>query len=273
MVPIPDLWQEFKLSGTTNAVCVAVCKFTDDELQKLVNMQGFTCPQKLRDQYLSYHQCWNVLNQCYAQQQKRLETKEISTLDEEGDQLIYAIRSVVDAALRMAFDAQKVEKAEFFDVFFRKFNIDPRENYIAEWSKVQQFTEEAETNYQVELACEALGLTAVMARLKTIAAEIRRLMTERNAEMPDPSAMKNAREAIYPEYRAMTLVLNSFLVASAEPEYYEQTVINLNRNIDYVRKHALAKGSSDEPEPEPEPTPEPTPDPDPQPEPEPEPEA
>ena len=81
-------------------------------------------------------------------------------------------------------------------------------------------------------------------------------MTERSAGLPAQKTMKQAREAVYPEYRALILLLNAFAVTDSEPDRYAALIFQLNNNIDYVKIHAMTKGTAsedeggDEPEPD-----------------------
>ena len=81
---------------------------------------------------------------------------------------------------------------------------------ISEWSKVQQMCQEADTNYQLELAGKALGIKGAMDRLKVIADTIRTKITDRSASLPTQQQMKQARLAAYPEYKALIQILNAF---------------------------------------------------------------
>ena len=141
-------------------------------------------------------------------------------------------------------------------VFLKKYRIDVRENMIEEWSKLQQMTEEADGDVLVRQDIATLGLTDLMTRLTAIAAELRQKMTERSAGLPAQKAMKQAREAVYPEYRALILLLNAFAVTDSEPNRFAALIFQLNNNIDYVKIHAMTKGTAsedeggDEPEPD-----------------------
>ena len=71
------------------------------------------------------------------------------------------------------------------------------------------------------------------------------------AAAPDQGAMKQARLAIYPEYRTLIYLLNAFCATSDEPERYAALIRALNDNIDYTRRHAMRrKQKSDEPQPD-----------------------
>ena len=243
METIPTLVQEFKLRETTNAVCISVAKYTLDQFDEFFTQQN-PAPAKLARQLVSCRGRYSALDDVYAQQMKAEETERISALDSEGDQLVYGVKGLTDAYRRMDFDSEKKASANRFYEFLRKHRIDPTENMISEWSKIQQFTDEWSNTPSLQADAAALGLSSAMARLAAIEVELRQLMTSRNDAAPEAQAVKNAREALYPEYRALILLLNSFAVVDDDPQAYALLINRLNKNIDYVRQHAMASGGS-----------------------------
>ena len=137
MEQIPTLVQELNLRNQTNAVIIDTGRFTIEQFN-LFFTQSNPAPAKLARQLTSCSSAYDRMNASYAVQVKSLDTAEIKGLDQEGDQLVYGITGTVDAFKRMTFDAEKQRKAQVFDLFFRKYGIDPRENMIAQWSKIQQ---------------------------------------------------------------------------------------------------------------------------------------
>ena len=252
MQQIPELVQELNLRGTTNAVCVATVKFTLDQLDGTFDADH-PAPGKLAPQIEDLRTSYGAMNTAYAEQMKRSETAEIAALDQEGDQLLYGVKGTLEAAIRMTFDQQRLQLAQTLWETYRKYRIDPTENMIAEWAKVQQFTEEYLKSADLQACGTALSLDGAIRRLDAIQADIRRLMTERNAQTPEAKAMKTARENVYPEYRTTILLLNAYAAIDANAERYQSLIRTLNANIDYLRKHAMSKGSSgDEPTPTPD---------------------
>ena len=243
MENIPTLVQELNLRGTTNAVCISVVKYTLDQFDEFFTQQN-PAPAKLARQLVSCRARYSALDDVYAQQLKADETESISTLDSEGDQLVYGVKGMTDAYRRMEFDSEKKASANRFYEFMRKHRIDPTENMISEWSKIQQFTDEWSNTPSLQADAAALGLSGAMTRLAAIEVEIRQLMTSRNDAAPEAQAVKKAREALYPEYRALILLLNSYAVVDDDPQTYALLINRLNRNIDYVRQHAMAGGGS-----------------------------
>ena len=242
MQQLPTLVEEFKLSATTNAVCVATCKFTLDQMAAAFGKDN-PAPEKLARQIDSFGRAYDALNTAYAPKQKSKETADIAALDQEGDQLIYALKGMIDAALRMTFEPKRVAAAQNLADTYGKYRIDAGENLISEWSKVQQLTEEIANDKAIKQDAEMLGLDGILDRLAHIADDIRRLMTERNAAQPVAGATKQAREAIYPEYRTLIVLLNAYAVVDDDLHRFEPLINTLNANIDYVRRHAMNRNA------------------------------
>lgn len=265
MIQIPEQVKDAPLVRMKNAVLVGTMKFTLDRFDASFDAEENPAPPRLAAQLAEFRASYDALNTAYALTRESLITQDIAALDEEGDQLYLGLKETVEGARRMTYMPARKEAGDRLMVFLKKYRIDVRENMIEEWSKLEQMTEEADGDVLVRQDIATLGLTDLMTRLTAIAAELRQKMTERSAGLPAQKAMKQAREAVYPEYRALILLLNAFAVTDSEPERYSALISQLNNNIDYVKIHAMTKGTASEDEggdePEPEPTPTPTPDP------------
>ena len=215
----PTLVQDLNLRLTTNSVCVATVKFTLDQFDAFFTVST-PAPAKLARQITSLRGAYDVMNEAYALQMKSLDTEAIHNLDVEGDQLLYGIRGILEGAVRMTYDADRLRLAQTLWEAYRKYRIDPTENMIAEWGKAQQFSEEYLGSPLLQQAGAALSLDGAIRRLAVVADEIRRLMTQRNAEMPEAQAMKNAREAVYPEYRLAIFLLKNAVEIKYNGEKY-----------------------------------------------------
>ena len=265
MIQIPELVKDAPIVRMKNAVLVGTMKFTLDRFDASFDAEENPAPPRLAAQLAEFRASYDALNAAYALTRESLITQDIAALDEEGDQLYLGLKETVEGARRMTYMPARKEAGDRLMVFLKKYRIDVRENMIEEWSKLQQMTEEADGDVLVRQDIATLGLTDLMTRLTAIAAELRQKMTERSAGLPAQKAMKQAREAVYPEYRALILLLNAFAVTDSEPDRYAALIFQLNNNIDYVKIHAMTKGTAsedeggDEPEPQPEPTPTPDP--------------
>ena len=265
MIQIPEQVKDAPIVRMKNAVLVGTMKFTLDRFDASFDAEENPAPPRLAAQLAEFRASYEALNTAYALTRESLITQDIAALDEEGDQLYLGLKETVEGARRMTYMPARKEAGDRLMVFLKKYRIDVRENMIEEWSKLQQMTEEADGDVLVRQDIATLGLTDLMTRLTAIAAELRQKMTERSAGLPAQKAMKQAREAVYPEYRALILLLNAFAVTDSEPDRYAALIFQLNNNIDYVKIHAMTKGTASEDEggDEPEPTPTPTPTPDP----------
>lgn len=265
MIQIPEQVKDAPIVRMKNAVLVGTMKFTLDRFDASFDAEENPAPPRLAAQLAEFRTSYEALNAAYALTRESLITQDIAALDEEGDQLYLGLKETVEGARRMTYMPARKEAGDRLLVFLKKYRIDVRENMIEEWSKLQQMTEEADGDVLVRQDIATLGLTDLMTRLTAIAAELRQKMTERSAGLPAQKAMKQAREAVYPEYRALILLLNAFAVTDSEPDRYAALIFQLNNNIDYVKIHAMTKGTASEDEggdePEPQPTPTPTPDP------------
>ena len=265
MIQIPEQVKDAPVVRMKNAVLVGTMKFTLDRFDASFDAEENPAPPRLAAQLAEFRTSYEALNAAYALTRESLITQDIAALDEEGDQLYLGLKETVEGARRMTYMPARKEAGDRLMVFLKKYRIDVRENMIEEWSKLQQMTEEADGDVLVRQDIATLGLTDLMTRLTAIAAELRQKMTERSAGLPAQKAMKQAREAVYPEYRALILLLNAFAVTDSEPDRYAALIFQLNNNIDYVKIHAMTKGTAsedeggDEPEPQPEPTPTPDP--------------
>ena len=155
MENIPNLVQELNLRNTTNAVCISVVKYTIDQFDEFFTQEN-PAPAKLARQLVSCRARYSALDDVYAQQLKADETEEIAGLDKEGDQLVYGVKGLVDAFRRMDFDSEKKSAAGRYYTFMRKHRIEPTENMIAEWSKIQQFTAEWVASPSLQADAETL---------------------------------------------------------------------------------------------------------------------
>ncbi|MBO4214707.1 MAG: hypothetical protein J5888_00050 [Bacteroidaceae bacterium] len=241
MVQIPTLVQDLPLTRLTNSVLVGTMKFTLDQFGAFFTAQT-PVPARLAQQQTDFSAAYGRLNAAYALTRESLITQDISGLDEEGDQLFLAVKETSLAAQRMTYVPARKEAGDRNVVMLKKYRIDTKENMISEWSKIQQLCEEANASAQITADMATLGLTEVMVRLTTIADTLRNKITERSNELPALKAMKQAREAIYPEYRALIQLLNAFALVSDNVQQYATLISTLNGNIDYVRIHAMKDG-------------------------------
>ena len=119
MEQIPVLVDEFGVARLQNAVYVGLMKFTLDQCNANFDHEENPAPPKLTRQIASYTGAYNMLNNAYALQMKRMETADIAALDTEGNQLIYGVKGLLESMLRMTYDQERLSKAQVFNEFVR----------------------------------------------------------------------------------------------------------------------------------------------------------
>lgn len=245
MQNIPTLVQDLGIARLTNAVFVGTMKFTVEHVEAFLEGFDAQAPEValLRLQLADAKAAYQVLNEAYAKTLRSAITDDIAALDTEGDQLYMAVKQTVEGAEKMAFDPARVQAAKAYVELLKKYRIDTKENMISEWSKVQQLCEEADESAALQQAAQTLGIATAMERLTTIAASIRDKITQRSGELPEAQQMKRARSAMEPEYRALVQILNASAIIYQQAGYTE-LIKTLNGNINYVKIHAMTKGTS-----------------------------
>ena len=264
MITLPTLVHDLNIARLTNSVYVGTMKFTIENIEAFTNNFPSEIPdvEMLRAALTSARAAWKALDEAYAKTLRSAITDDITALDAEGDQLYMAVKQTVEGAARMTFDPARVQAAKLYLEMLKKYKVNVQENMIAEWSKIQQLCEEAAASEAIGQAETTLGIATAMDRLTAIATEIRQKITERSGELPEAQQMKKARAQMDPEYRALIQVLNASAIIYGQVSDFSGIIKKLNDNINYVRIHAMAKGTTGD-TPEPEPTPEPTPEPEP----------
>ena len=258
MIQIPELVQDAPLSRMTNAVYVGLMKFTIDQFY-LIFPEGSTPPARLGAQLGEAMAAYRRLNDAFALTRESLITQDIYNLDNEGDQLYLGWRETIEGARRMTYLLQRKQAGDRLWVFNKKYKIDVKENMISEWSKIQQMCEEGNASDTISADIATLGLTDMWARLTAIADELREKLTERSMELPSLKVMKQARAEMDPEYKTLIDVLNAYAMTDSDVHRYETLITTLNRNIDYVKIHAITKSkdSDDKDKDDDKPTPKP----------------
>ena len=243
MITLPNLVQDFNIRHLTNSVLVGTMKFTLDQFDAFFTAQN-PAPTRLAAQLTEFRAGYNRLNAAYALTRESLLTTNLNDLDNEGDSLYHACKETSEAAQRMTFMPAKKEAGDRVSLVVKKYKINTKENMVSEWSKMQQLCEEINDSTQLTADIATLGLTEAMARLTTIAELLRDTLTQRENELPSHKAMQQAREAIYLEYRALIDQLNAHALVDENVNRFATLILTLNRNIDYVRIHAMTNGGA-----------------------------
>lgn len=116
MITIPTQVHDLNLARLTNSVYVGTMKFTVE------NVEAFTFEfpsehpsvEMLRTALTSAKAAYRVLDDAYAKTQRSAITDDITGLDTEGDQLYMAVKQTAESALKMTFDAARVQAAKLY---------------------------------------------------------------------------------------------------------------------------------------------------------------
>lgn len=234
-------------------------------------------PGKLYQQWLAFRSATSKEDEYYLLANKSEYTAKIDAADKQRDDIYRKIKKIVDAFAAVDFDQEKNEAALKMQPVMKRYAIDVTAAYEVETTKMEQWIQEQNRNYQLIQAATILGLKDQITALKTANDEVRKLISYRMDEQgwQPQAALKNARLASDEEWRYFVLALNSYAVADETDYRFEELIKAINAEIAYSKEQYAAlkkKNSKKKDEPEPEPQPEPTPEPDPEPEPAPTPE-
>ena len=169
-------------------------------------------------------------------------TKQRLEKDRQRDVLYKEIRKTVDTFATLTIFPEKQQKALLMQPVMQKYAINPDGGIEAQTVATEQWLQEQEVNYQLELAAKELGIYESIRQLKTLNEEIQQLTADRNDERAQKTTaeLKNARTATDQAYRALALMLNAQAVVLAPSDNYAYTELirSIQETIRYYRQLA-----------------------------------
>lgn len=224
-------------------------------------------PGKLLEQWGAFRGAVGSEDNYYLLANNSEYTKKIDAADKLRDDIYRKIKKLVDAFAAVDFDEEKNKAALLMQPIMKRYAIDPSAAYEVETTKIGQWIDEQNTNYQAEKAAKALGVYEQIQALKTANDEVRKLISIRMDEQgyTPQAALKKARQVTDEEWKYFVLALNSYAVADESDYRFEELIKSINAEIAYSKEQYAAlkkKNSKKKEEPEPKPQPEPTPEPD-----------
>lgn len=173
-------------------------------------------------------------------------TKKIADLDTERDQNYLALKGLLEAFERFTGDTERQQAAQTVLAVVRKYKINIADSYEREGLKMDQMLQELLRNYQVELALKKLGAEDMLAKLKTVNDECRRIVNLRQEERAQlvKGEMLAARKECDIEYRLIIQQLNGAALLDETGYKYEEFIRLLNEDINYYRNVVLARTKS-----------------------------
>lgn len=173
-------------------------------------------------------------------------TKKIADLDTERDQDYLALKGLLEAFERFTGDTERQQAAQTVLAVVRKYKINIADSYEREGLKMDQMLQELGQNMQTEMALEKLGAKDMLAKLKTVNDECRRIVNLRQEERAQlvKGEMLAARKECDIEYRLIIQQLNGAALLDETGWKYQEFIRLLNEDINYYRNVVLARSKS-----------------------------
>ncbi|MBP3850777.1 MAG: hypothetical protein J6E43_08195, partial [Prevotella sp.] len=173
-------------------------------------------------------------------------TKKIADLDTERDQDYLALKGLLEAFERYTGDTERQQAAQTALAVVRKYKINIADSYEREGLKMDQMLQELDENVQAEVALKKLGAEDMLAKLKTVNDECRRIVNLRQEERAQlvKGEMLAARKECDIEYRLIIQQLNGAALLDETGYKYHEFIRLLNEDINYYRNVVLARTKS-----------------------------
>ena len=205
-------------------------------------------------------------------------TEDLKELDEARDNALGAYHEALLGLQRHPTEEKRTMARKLL-LNYDTYKPDRSQEYMKETELIDQMIKELETNYQLELALNGLGLMDYKNDLKQKNQQFKTVMAQRTAEgeYREKGAVAAARKEAEQKYQLLRMLVDVAAIYEGDSDY-ESFIRAVNAEVEHFKQILARKGGSSsggdepEPEPEPEPTPDPEPEPEPEPQPDPEPE-
>ena len=202
-------------------------------------------PEKVEAAYTPFVAGVERMDDAYKLSKFSEYTKQIADEDTRRDSLYLALKNQVNMYKRFDFDTEKMVAATYLWNIMKKYNVDVDENYHEESVKLQQMLQEFEADNTAGHHITTLGLTSLIAQLKTANEAVRTLLSQRNDErmMQEKAALANAREVADQTYRDLVVMINATAAIGDDPHIFDEVIMQVNELIKYYRQYVAPKGS------------------------------
>ena len=201
-------------------------------------------PAKVEAAYTPFVSGVAAMDDAYKLSRASDYTQRIADEDTRRDGLYLALKNQVQMYLKFTFDTEKQAAATYLWNIMKKYGVDVSENYSEESGKLQQMIQELEADNVAGQHITALGLTSLVAQLKTANEAVRMLMSQRNDERmaQEKAALANARNRADETYRDLILMINAATAMEDDTEGLEGVISQVNELIRYYRLYVMPKG-------------------------------
>lgn len=234
-------------------------------LNTLSDEERTLVPKVLMDVFNEFAQAVDAEDNAFKLSTKSDLTADIEAADQKRDKTYHALKGIIEAYVKLGNEKAKLlqEKLDLYDV-------DTKDDYEKEGSKLYQLCQELTSSARLLKALKECNADTIAEQLKEQNDECRALIDRRNADRASSASAETLlqlRKQSQEAYRTFIFVLNAYEVTLDAPDL-DPLVRILNQDIDYYDKVVFARQNSSDKKDDPAPDPEPAPDPDDKPDPE-----
>lgn len=196
-------------------------------------------PQKLQGRIDDYRAAARQEDGAYLVSRAAEQTAEIARLDDERDQLLSEVVTMMDAMARMASLPQQQQAAIAMRRLWDVYKPDPRAAYEAETTALQQWHDDFQADPAQVAAAQTLGLTATIQAMMDRSTRLHQLILERSQQQAGQQqaiALKDARAQTDRAYNLLKRRLNALAEVDDDPERFTAIITALTAQQDNYRE-------------------------------------
>ena len=221
-----------------------VQRFGDRFNTLIVTALGQECPGMVTDVYTRFAAAVVNEDNCYRIITRSALTEQIQQADQTRDNTFIGLKTMVEALGRVG-TAQQKEAAPRILQAIRDYQVSTSENYELESTHIAQLIQMLEVQ-PLSDDCTTLGITALVAQLKTENQQVQTLIAQRSEEQAgiDPQALQRARQASDALYVESVMIINAFAITEwyGGSSPYDHAIDVINEDEDYYAQHVFPRG-------------------------------
>lgn len=234
-----------KASHAPNAAHLSWMQRFEERVRTLIaTALGQECPIMIIEQSTALAAAVTQEDECFRIITRSPLTEVIAEADTTRDNTFIGLRTMVEALGRVGTAAQK-EAAPRVLQAIRDYQVSISENYELESTHIAQLIQQLELS-PLSDDCTTLGITALVAQLKTENHRVQELIAQRNQQQAsiDPSALQRARQATDLVYVETVMVVNAFAVVQQQQgtSPYDEAIDVINQDEEYYVQHVFPRG-------------------------------
>ena len=219
-------------------------KFKERMQTLIVTSLGQDCPAMVSDVYTRLSAAVQTEDDCYRIITRSPLTEQIAQADTTRDNTFIGLKTMVEALSRVGTAAQKDAAPRVLQAI-RDYQVSTTENYELESTHIEQLIQVLEIN-PLSADCATLGITALVAQLKSENQQVQALISQRSEEQAgiDASALPRARQATDLLYVEAVMIINAHAISQWEQgeSPYDYAISVINEDEDYYAQHVFPRG-------------------------------